>query len=220
MNAMQKIICLFLVTASFAKTSSADDNLWLGVKAGTLGIGIEATWRPLPWFDLRIGADRYDYDFTGSQAGVNYDAELVLDTYHATASFRFPLSPMRITAGVYANSDELRLTSQDSAFIDVGGTQFTSADVGTLRSITSFESTAPYLGVGFDFDLFNKVGLNLDFGVLWHGEPNVTLEADGLLANDPVFLAALENERVELEAEVENYKAWPVVSIGFNFNFF
>jgi hypothetical protein len=41
-----------------------------------------------------------------------------------------------------------------------------------------------------------------------------------LLSNDPVFLDALESERQELEAEVEDYKAWPVISIGFNFNFF
>ena len=36
----------------------ADDNLWLGVKAGTLGLGVEATWRPIPWLDFQLGANQ------------------------------------------------------------------------------------------------------------------------------------------------------------------
>jgi hypothetical protein len=220
MNTMRNIIFTVLAAAPLASTANADDNLWLGVKAGTLGIGIEGTWRPIPWLDLRLGADKYDYDDTGLQAGVGYNSELSLDTYHATASFRFPLSPMRLTAGAYVNNNELNLASQDAPTFDIGGTQFTAADVGTLRSEAYFEGTAPYLGVGFDFDLFNKVGLNIDFGVLWQGDATVSLDADGLLSNDPIFLDALESERQELEAEVDDYKAWPVISIGFNFNFF
>lgn len=220
MNVLRKIFCLLLISVPVAGNAIADDTLWFGAKAGTLGIGLEATWRPLPWFDIRAGANRYDYHDTGSQAGINYAAKLSLDTYYATLNFRFPLSPMRITAGAFVNNNELIMTSQDAPSFDIGGITYTSADVGTLSSVTSFDSSAPYVGVGFDFDLFNKVGLNMDFGVLWQGTPAVTLVSDGLLANDPVFLAALETERQELEAEVDDFKAWPVVSIGFNFSFF
>ena len=65
----------FLMTALllFAGTANADDNFWIGAKAGTLGFGIEGTWRPIDWLDLRLGANKYDYDDSGSQAGVNYD---------------------------------------------------------------------------------------------------------------------------------------------------
>lgn len=220
MNVLRKFLCIFVITAAVAGTAVADDTLWFGAKAGTLGIGLEVTWRPLPWFDIRAGANRYDYNDTSSQAGINYDAELGLDTIYATFNFRFPLSPMRITAGAFVNNNKLTMTSQDSPSFDIGGITYTSADVGTLSSVTSFDSSAPYAGVGFDFDLFNKVGLNMDFGVLWQGTPAVTLVSDGLLASDPLFVAALEAERQELEAEVDNFKAWPVVSIGFNFSFF
>ena len=199
--------------------ASADQNIWMGLKAGTLGLGVEAAWRPLPWFDVRAGANQFTYDDTGSQAGVNYDAELSLDSFYATANFRFPLSPMRFTAGLYSNGNELELTSRDAAAIDIGGTVYPAASVGTLNSVTSFQSTAPYAGVGFDFDVFGKVGLNLDFGVLWQGDPDVTLTADGILATDPTFQDALEAERQELINEVEDYKAWPVVSVGFTYKF-
>ncbi len=200
-------------------TASADHDIWMGVKAGTLGFGLEAAWKPIPWFDVRLGANQFTYDDTGSQAGVNYDAELELDTFYATANFRFPLSPMRFTAGLYSNGNELLLTSQEAPTIQIGDTVYPGDAVGTIRSVTSFSSTAPYAGVGFDFELLDKVGLNLDFGVLWQGDPEVTAAADGILGTDPLFLAELEQERQELEAEMEDYKAWPVVSIGFTYEF-
>jgi hypothetical protein len=83
----------------------------------------------------------------------------------------------------------------------------------------SFDSTSPYLGAGFDFTIFGQVGMSLDFGVLWQGDPKVVLTADGLLADDPTFMDQLEQERLELVDDMDALKAYPVVSLGFNFNF-
>jgi len=220
MNALRAKLTVLLLGLAMAGSVSAADNLWLGFKAGTLGLGLEATWRPLPWFDIRAGANSFDYDDDGSQAGVNYNATLHLETYYATLNFRFPLSPFRVTAGAFSNGNELQMVSMDSPSFDIGGVPFTQDEVGTLRSTTFFEDVAPYLGFGYDFNVFGKVGLNLDIGVLWQGEPSVTLTADGLLASDPTFMAALEAERLEIEAEFEDFKAFPVLSLGFSFNFF
>lgn len=95
------------------------------------------------------------------------------------------------------------------------------AEVGSLKSVTSFDGVSPYLGGGFDFSIMDRLGMSFDFGVLWQGEPKVSLTADGALAliNDPGFLGDLEAERLELEEEVKDLKAYPVISIGFNFNF-
>lgn len=220
MNDLRARLTVLLLGLAMSGGVSAGDNLWLGLKAGTLGLGLELTWRPVPWLDVRAGGNTYDYDDSGSQAGVNYDATLQLDTYYATANFRFPLSPFRVTAGAFENGNEFHMVSQDSPAFDIGGNPYSLADVGSLRSRTYFEDVAPYLGVGYDFNLVGKVGLNLDLGVLWQGEPTVTLTADGLLASNPAFMADLESERQELEAEFEDYKAFPVISLGFSFNFF
>ncbi len=209
------------VVLLFGGQASAEDNFWVGVKAGTLGIGAEGTWRPIDWVDFRLGANFYDYDDTGSQAGIDYDATLALDTYYGTVNFRFPLSPFRLSAGAYVNNNEVQLVSQNMASYDIGDNPvpYTPADIGTLRSTATFDSMAPYFGAGFDFDLFNRLGLSLDFGVLWQGQPTVTLTADGLLGSAPGLLADLEAERQQLENEVEDLKAYPVVTLGFNFNF-
>lgn len=209
-----------LVLALMASgTASADLDLGLGLKAGTLGLGLEASWQPLPYIDIRLGANAYDYEDDGTQAGVPYDATLALDNYYATGNFHFPVSPMRVTAGLYANGNEFQMVNDDANDKEIGGINYPGAGIGTLTSVTSFGSTSPYLGIGFDFTLAGKVGMNLDFGVLWQGEPDVTLESDGLLASDPGFQAAMEAERQELEDEMKDFKAWPVVSLGFVYKF-
>lgn len=211
---------------ALAVTGTAAADFGVGVKAGTLGLGLEARWDPpVPWFDLRIGANQYDYEDAGDYAGVTYDATLGLDSYYLTGNIKFPVSPFRLTLGVFSNGNELQLLSQDPGgpTIDIGGAQFPIADVGALHSSTTFGSSAPYAGVGFDFELFGKAGLNLDFGVLWQGEPSVTLDATnwGNLspAEQAILGPALDAERRALEDEMSDLKAWPVVSLAFVYNF-
>lgn len=210
-----------LAALAIMTVGTANADFGVGLKAGTLGLGLEGRWAPLPYIDFRAGVNSYDYDDDGSEAGINYDATLALDSFYATGNLRFPLSPFRVTAGAFSNSNEFQMTSQDTggADFDIGGVPFSPDQVGTLHGLASFDDLAPYVGVGFDFEVLGKVGLNFDFGVLWQGEPQVGLTADGTAAGDPSFQAALEAERLELEDDLSDFKAWPVVSVSFIYNF-
>jgi hypothetical protein len=210
---------ILLVALTAAGNAAADNAFGVGVKAGTLGVGIEGTWRPLPYLDVRLGANRFDYDDTVAYSGIDYDATLGLDTLYATANFRFPLSPFRVTGGLYSNGNEVALTSEPGGDFDFGDGSYTSADVGTVTGTATFPSTAPYFGIGYDFSLFGKVGLNFDLGVLWQGEAEIALDADGPVSGLPDFQEQLEAERQQLETDISDYKAWPVVSLGFVVNF-
>jgi hypothetical protein len=214
--------------AAFAllAAGNAAADFGVGVKAGTLGLGLEGRWDPpVPWFDLRVGINQYDYDANGDYSGITYGATLALDNYYLTGNLKFPVSPFRFTVGAFSNGNELQMRSleTDTGFIEIGGVPFPTSEVGSLSSTTSFDSTAPYVGVGFDFELFGKAGLNLDFGVLWQGDPSVSLEASNWSNLSPAEQAllgpALEAERADLEDEVSDYKAWPVVSLAFVYNF-
>ena len=183
-----------LLTGLLIAGNVSADNVGMGLKAGTLGIGLEATWKPIPWFDVRLGGSAYDWDDSGSQAGINYDATLALENYYLTTSFLFPVSPFRVTAGAFSNGNELQMASLPTRLpMEVGNGFYDPADVGTLESTTSFEDIAPYVGVGFDFSVFGKVALNLDFGVLWQGDPVVGLINTGPGA--PGLALDLEAER-------------------------
>jgi len=213
-------LCTLLLVIAASGTAFADHNFGVGVKAGTLGLGVEGTWRPLPYIDFRAGFNQYDYNDNGFYGGINYDAEISLDNYYVTGNLRFPLSPFRLTGGLYSTGNEFNAVSGDNgAIILIGGDPYPAAAVGTLSATAAFDSTSPYFGVGFDFTLLGKVGMNLDFGVLWQGSPQISMATDGLLSGDPTFEASLDAERAELENELGDYKAWPVVSLGFVFNF-
>lgn len=214
-----RIVIAALVLGMASSAAHADDDFWLGMKAGTLGVGAEASWRPVPYLDLRAGVNGFSFDQNRTEAGIDYRADADLFSIFATANLRVPLSPFRVTAGVFNNGNELSLVSLDSSTYQVGSQTYTSDEVGTLRAGASFEDWAPYAGIGFDFRVFDTVGLHLDAGVLGQGSPMVTLTADGSAASDPQFQQQLEAERAELQRSVDDYEYYPVVSLGFSFNF-
>jgi len=65
--------------------------------------------------------------------------------------------------------------------------------------------------------------LNFDLGVLLQGDPNVTLAANGTAVNDPLiqdaFQASLDAEISALEDDMSDFKAYPVISLSFVYNF-
>ena len=144
--------------------------------------------------------------------------ELIV-SYLAAAPFlpheNYPETERRVPVGNEFNA----VSGDNGAIIFIGGDPYPAGAVGTLSTKAAFDSTSPYFGVGFDFSVLGKVGMNLDFGVLWQGSPQVSIATDGLLAGDPTFEASLDAERADLENELSDYKAWPVVSLGFVFNF-
>jgi hypothetical protein len=213
------VVCAAVSLVALSVPAQADDDFWVGAKAGTLGLGLEATWRPVPYLDVRGGFNTFSYDDTRTESGVEYDGELDLSTFYATANLRVPLSPFRATVGIFSNGNEINLVSTDAQQFSIGDQTFNAADVGTLRGDVTFDSVAPYAGVGLDFRIFNTLGLHFDAGVLFQGEPQLALDASGPLVSDPAFQAELERERAEVQSELEDFEYYPVVSVGLSVNF-
>lgn len=218
MNAL-KLTLAVAISWMLAQSVAADDDFWVGVKAGTLGLGVEATWRPVPYLDVRAGYNGFNYEDTRTEAGVEYDGELALSSFYGTANLRVPLSPFRITAGIFSNGNEIILNSIDSTAVQIGGTTYQASELGTLEARGAFDSVAPYAGVGLDFRLADTFGLHFDAGVLFQGKAAVTMAADGPIASNALFMQELEAERLQLEEAVEDYEHYPVVSLGFSVNF-
>ncbi len=220
MNTFKNIASLLaLLVVSTGVAQAEDSNLGIGIKAGTLGIGLEGRWHALPIVDFRLGVNSYELNADDSYAGIDYKGTLDLETYYLTANFNFPLSPFRITAGVFSNGNELNMTNEELGNLTIGGQTYSRADVGTLSTNTSFDGTAPYVGIGLDFELFGKAGLNFDLGVLLQGDPTVTLDASGSLANTSLFQESLAAEQQDLTDDLSDFKAYPVISLAFVYNF-
>ncbi|MFK8053724.1 MAG: hypothetical protein AB8F65_12205 [Woeseiaceae bacterium] len=218
MNA-SKTAAIGLVLAAASVTAHADDDLWFGVRAGTQGLGLEATWRPVPYLDLRAGFNKYTYDTDRNEAGIDYEVELDLSSAYLTLNARAPLSPFRVSAGFVSNGNEGQFIGNDTGSYNIGGQTFNAADVGNLRGKATFDSIAPYAGVGLDFRVLDTFGLHFDAGVMYQGEADLSLTADGSLSTNQTFLDALELERIELEEEASDYEWYPVLAVSFSVNF-
>lgn len=224
MQTFKGIAAAVILSAVMTAAAQAEDsNFGVGVKAGTLGLGLEGRWDGLPWLDFRLGANAYSLSSEGRETNNIYQTDLNLETIYLTANLNFPLSPFRLTVGAMSNGNELKLVGAETGNYSFGGQEWTQSEVGVLTSKTSFASTAPYVGLGFDFEIFGKAGLNFDLGVLLQGEPDVSLVATGTAVNDPVvgdsFAAAIEAERQDLEDDMKFLKAYPVISLAFVYNF-
>ena len=133
---------VLLLTFLAAGVANADNDFGVGLKAGTLGLGLEASWQPLPYIELRVGANSFGYSNDGGVAGIDYEQDLNLESYYGTVNFHFPISPMRVTAGYYSNGNELIMTNDLLDDQNIGGVVYPGAGIGTISSTTSFASGA------------------------------------------------------------------------------
>ena len=217
------IFCLF---ASFViiQPVEADEMTGFGVgaKVSTLGVGADIVGRINDSLNLRIGLQGFVYDVSETYVDIDYDADLELFSGMLLADV-FPFgNNFRISAGLMLNQNEVKMTGKPTNHTyTIDGRAYPSALVGNLTGTVDFNTVAPYVGIGYGgaFSDQSNWSLFCDLGVLFQGSPNVTYGADGILSYNPIFQAHLEQERKELEDELDKYEFYPVLSLGVTYKF-
>ncbi|HEX5419914.1 MAG TPA: hypothetical protein VFY39_07930, partial [Gammaproteobacteria bacterium] len=149
-----------------------------------------------------------------------YDFDLDWDSLSLALDFHPGGGPFRLSAGFLRNDNSLAAVSRPASNIAVGGSVYTPAQVGTLSARVSFDKTAPFLGLGWDWSQRTRMfGLSFDFGVLDQGAPQVSLTANGGLAASPIFADDVARERAQLRSSLESYDLIPYATLGFVFRF-
>lgn len=218
-----RLLLPLLLTCLFATTALADTgDIALGVKAGTLGAGIEGTAGLLPGLNLRAGANAFSIDFDADTSDIDYELEVDLLSFPVLLDWHpFKDSGFRISAGVLINQNEADAEASAQNSYTIGGTTYTPAELGTLTGKIDYNELAPYVGIGWGNAVGkdNRWSFSFDFGVVFQGEPNIDLKANGTMASDPTFQANLAEEKRKLEDELDDYKYYPVVSLGITYKF-
>lgn len=221
-----RTMCVVLVaiatTLSLTGLAGAAFEDWaIGAKAGTLGIGGELTTNLAPDVHLRAGVQGLGFDFEAEFDDIDYDVDvdllnpmLVLDWYPFSGSFR-------VSAGVVFNNSDITLDATSSQPIEIGGSTYDPADLGSIRGESDFDAIAPYIGIGFGnpFSSDGRWGFRTDAGIAFIGSPNVTLRATGPFANDPALLADLALEEEEIEDDLDVVRLYPVLSFTLYYRF-
>lgn len=191
----------------------------IGATAGTTGLGAEVKVNPLPTGHvlLRGGLNYAQFSGDVESDGIDYDGDFTLANASAIADFSPFGGLLYISGGAYVGDKSADLTATPLTDVVIGGTSFTPAEVGSLTGSAEFNDVAPYLGIAFD-NFTNSIAgwsFNARAGVMFVGSADVNLtSSDGLLSSDPALLQELREEIESIEEDAEDYKYFPVVTLG------
>jgi hypothetical protein len=190
------------------------ENHSIGARVGLLGLGVEYSYRLSDRLTVRGGLNGSGFSFNESESDIDYSFDLDFDSVYAGIDVHPLKGKFRVSVGALRNDSGLSATSLLTQTLTIGGTTYQAADVGTLVGRVGFDSTAPYLGFGWDWLRNKKVGVALDVGMLSQGSPVVALGATGPIANDPGFISDLATERAELQQELDDLDLYPYAMFG------
>lgn len=217
------LLCSLLLSCLPVASAMADTgDFALGIKASTLGAGAEGIVGILPSLNLRTGANALSVDFDINTSDIDYDVDADLLSFPIMLDwYPFKKSGFRFSAGALINKNEADAEASSQATYSIDGTEYTAAQLGTLKAKIDFREVAPYVGIGWGNALGKdkRWSFTCDFGVVFQGEANIDLAATGPIATDPTFQAGLAQEKRELEDELEKYQYYPVIALGITYKF-
>ncbi|WP_299177475.1 hypothetical protein [uncultured Brevundimonas sp.] len=194
----------------------------VGAQVGTPGVGVQVQYSVNDYIVLRGGYDLLRWETDDTYDGIEYEADI---DFQSPGAF-VDLHPFRngffVSAGAYLGDRGVDLKSDPDEDVEIGGFTFTPEQVGTLTGRIDLESTAPFLGLGFDnsFTRDGRLGFRVLAGAVFGDAPQVNLEASGgTLSNQPLFQTLLAQEEQEIQDEADDYEILPVVQIGLNYRF-
>jgi len=217
---MKKILALAL--ALLPAAAMADTSV--GVRAGTLGFGVEVSYPLSQRFGLRLNADSYKYSKTFNQDDVDYDGKATLKTASLLADWYPFANNFRISVGPVYNGNKLGLTGTPSGgTFTIDGVTYQASDVGTLNGQVDFKKYVPYAGIGYGRPIGTGLSLTFDLGVVFQGTPQATLTATCGPTATPTICAQLQSDVAAQQASmndaIKDFRYYPVVTLGLAYTF-
>ncbi len=215
-----RVIPSMLTVALLMPTTVLADNA-VGLGLSTQGVQLSFAQSISENINIKVAYNTASSDFDGETDGIDYEYDFDFDSIGLLLDWHAFANSFRFTAGAIANNNEIQAESRiSSASVQVGDTTFTSAQVGRIEGDITFDSFAPYLGIGWGRAVAEGFGFNFDLGLMFQGEPEVDLRSvGGILSSDPILLAEVEREEQELQYDVDDFDLYPVVSVSVSYSF-
>jgi hypothetical protein len=213
---MKKILAFAL--ALLPATAMADGSV--GVRAGTLGLGVEVSYPISQRIGMRLNADSYKYTRSFNQADIDYDGKATLKTGSVLLDWYPFANNFRISAGPMYNGNKLVAASKQDANgkITVNGTPYQASVEGEV----DFKKYVPYAGIGYGRPIGSGFSMTFDLGVVFQGSPKATLTGT---CTDPTpglcntFQSDLAAQQQTANDDLKNFRYYPVVSLGLAYTF-
>jgi hypothetical protein len=218
------------------QVSNGLPHFGVGVKAGTLGIGIQVGTALAPRVNLRGGVNFFSYKDSLTESGVLYTGTLQLRSVEAKLDL-FAIGGFRFTPGLLLyNDNKISATAAvgPSQSFTLGGVRYFSSATDPIRgsAALTLNKFAPTLGIGFGNLLprsSRHFSLSTDLGVVFEGSPQFALDFTGSacpngtncqpIKNLPTATQDIEKERVKIQDDLKPFKYYPELSIMFGYKF-
>lgn len=226
---MKKSIWAVVGLLFFVSNASALD-FGVGVKAGTVGVGLNLSVALTKTVNARLSLTKADLDgeeetveVGDSDEGV-FEAEadldfganaLLIDWYIFNGGFH-------LTAGMMRHSGGVDVTGALTTGADFDGVTINPGDVSAINGdLELADSYQPYVGIGWGRKAGKNGGISFtaDLGIALL-DPSVELEATAIGAVSQADVdEALRTMERDAEQELDEFEAWPVLSVGVNYAF-
>lgn len=236
-----KILTLRVLAFAFALPPLvlAQGQVGIGVAAGSLGAGVQAAVSLTKYSNIRGGFNYFSYSDTFNKDGITYNGTLKLQSAEVVWDQYFPhLNGLHISSGalIYdANKGNATANVSGGNSFSLGSTTYYS---GSSNPITgtgaiTFQKAAPMILLGFGnlVPHSRHFGVNFEVGVVFQGSPNAKLSLAGSAcpsssqtncvnaATDSGVQANVISEQNKLNNDLNPFKYYPVVSLGFSYKF-
>jgi hypothetical protein len=201
-----------------ARRPDASQNS-IALKVGALGLGLEYSRSFGDRLAVRGAVYGAEIGFDGDEGDIEYESDLIWDSFSLGVDFHPGEGPFRLTGGYLNNDNRIEASSTPITSEEIGDSDYTAAQIGTLNGLVTFDESAAFGGVGWDWSRNGGFGVSLDLGVVSQGSPIAELSATGSAASNVGFQQDLENEERQIEEDLEDLDLVPYLTLGFAFRF-
>lgn len=204
----------------FTASTDSDRRAFVGLRAGTLGAGLEGGYRINDFLQIRAHAAGLVYSDDQTVADIASDFSLRLASVGGGIDY-FPFRRVfYLTAGARYNFNKALYNAQAANDYQIGDNVYSAAEVGQLTGEAQFATHAWFAGIGLAGRPWGgPIELAFEAGVYRQGVPSISYEVTGLLANDPAFLADLDREVQLARQDLEKYSSFPLIALNLRYRF-
>ena len=201
-----------------AMPSTATAQVGIAVHGGSLGVGGDLAVSVAPHVGLRVGGNAFPFDLDVSYAGIDYNIDLPSPQFTASLDL-FLIGGLRLSGGALFSSDDVVVTGNLTGTVDIGNTTYNLAQVGSLSGAIVTNDVSPYVSIGWGNVGKSRIGLFVELGVAFQGDPSVVLLANGTSSSLASFQADLEQERQDFEDSIDVFRYYPIATLGISVGF-
>jgi len=220
MTRLDRSLLLLALVALAPTALPVHGQFLVAPRVGTMGIvGVEVVGVATDRIEVRGGIGVWTLE-----AETEFD-EIPMQVSFPDLSLNFGVDyylneSFRVGGGLLLRNSYPTLRGTYDGVINVGGTPITATEAGTITGVVTSNKQAGYAVIGFGRPTGNGLGLSLDVGAAFLGDPSVSLMSEGGTFPEDEMAVLLAAEEQDFEDDMKTYfRIWPILSISLRIPF-